>query len=712
MTGAASTDGPTPGSTAGPTPAPAPRGGFRPELHGIRGLALTLVVVFHVLGNGRISGGIDVFLAITGFLVTGSLLRRAVAGGGRIRLRAHYGRIAQRLLPPLLLVAVAVAVGGVLLLPSSRWESVARELLASVLYYENWELIASQLSYEAAGPATSPLQHIWSLSIQGQMHLVWPFVVMAAVLVARRLRRDPTVVLGVGLGVAVVASLAYAIDLGARDHQVAYFHTGARVWELALGGLAALVLPRLRLPRTVRVVLGWVGLALVASCGLLLDGAALFPGPAALWPIGGLLLVLAAGTTGERLAADRLLGSRPLHVVGDLSYALYLWHWPVLIATLVLTRRDRLTWVDAVVVLALSTALAWATHHGLEARTAPGPRTAPVGARPSRVLPAVLGTTAVLALGFGTSVAALERDEEDLRAELAALAEDVGRPGAATMADGTARFEPGVVLDADAVVPSVAAVLEDLPEIYHHGCIQNGQEGTAHAAVKVCEDDVPGARATVVLSGGSHVVQWWPALEIVAERNAWELVVIDKSGCRLTADRDASRGMDHYQSCYDWNEAAFDEIVRRAPDAVVTLGSTTKTLGEETPPGMVDVWADLGEAGVPVVALRDTTRFRESVPDCLEREGMLPVECGQPRDEVLTGEFPQVDDVPGSVAFVDMTPYLCTDDVCPAIIGDVVVYRDSSHVSATYMRTLAPYLEAELRRAAPWLFADDTDDAG
>lgn len=644
------------------------------------------MVVFHVVGNGRISGGIDVFLTITGFLITGSLLRRAVAGGGRIRLREHYARLARRLVPPLLVVCVAVAVGGLLILPSTRWLQVTRELVASVLYYENWELISSQLSYDAAGPATSPLQHIWSLSIQGQMHLVWPFLVMAAVGLALRLRRRPERVLGVVLAAAATASFAYAAGATVRDQQVAYFHTGTRLWEIALGGLAALVLPTLHLSRAVRVVLGWVGLGMIVSCGLLIDGAALFPGPAALWPVGGLILILAAGTTGSPRGADRVLGSRGLHVVGDLSYALYLWHWPIVIGYYVLTGEHRIDLGGAAVILAVSFALAWGTHRFVEGRSTT-----------AVVLTALVVVAAVL-------VIALKVQEVSARDELDGLSGGVTRPGAAAFAAGAVELEPGTRLSAVDVVPSVAAVAEDIPAIYHEGCIQNGKEGTAHSAVRVCEDDVVNPRATVVMTGGSHVVQWWPALEVIAAANDWELVVIDKSGCRLTADRDDARGMAHYESCYQWNELALDEIVARAPDAVFTLGTTTKEYSEVIHPGMVDVWADLGSHGIPVLAIRDTTRFDERVPDCLAREGLAPVECGQARDAVLGADLPVVAGIPDSVSLLDMTPYLCTDEICPAIAGDVIVYRDGSHVSATYMRTLAPYLEEQMRDAAPWLF--------
>jgi hypothetical protein len=345
--------------------------------------------------------------------------------------------------------------------------------------------------------------------------------------------------------------------------------------------------------------------------------------------------------------------------------------------------------VGAAVILPVSYALAWATHRFVEGRA---------------TTTGVVGALVVLLAVFGVALKVQEAQARAEVAELEGLGLVIAQPGAAAFAAGDVVLTPGMRLEAADVVPSVAAVADDIPEIYHEGCIQNGKEGSANSAVRVCDDDVDDPRATVVVSGGSHVVQWWPALEIIAADNDWELVVIDKSGCRLTADRDDSRGMDHYESCYAWNELAFDEIVARAPDAVFTLGSTTKEYSEVIHPGMVDVWADLADHGIGVLAIRDTTRFDERVPDCLAREGLAPVECGQARDAVLGAELPVVAGIPDTVSFLDMTPYLCTDETCPAIAGDVIVYRDGSHVSATYMRTLAPYLEAQLRDAAPYLF--------
>ena len=213
---------------------------------------------------------------------------------------------------------------------------------------------------------SSPVQHFWSLSIQGQFFLVWPLLVALVALAARgdaaRIRAHLTVaVLGV-----FAASLTFSVVLTATNQPLAYFHSLTRLWEFALGGLLALTIDTVRLPRRTRVRLGWVGLVGLLACGAVLQVDTIFPGFVALWPTGCAVLVLLAGVTGARGGADRLLTSRPLRYVGDLSYPLYLWHWPVLVFTLVLTGRDRLDLANGAVVVALSVVLAVLTHHLVE----------------------------------------------------------------------------------------------------------------------------------------------------------------------------------------------------------------------------------------------------------------------------------------------------------------------------------------------------------
>lgn len=306
---------------------------YLPELHGVRGLALLGVVLFHLLGNGRVSGGIDIFLAISGFLFTGMLLREASTTGGRLDLFKYFGRLFRRIFVPAALVAVTTLVVGLLILPVTRHQQIWAEARASLLYFENFELINSQLAYGAAGPDTSPFQHFWSLSVQGQFYLLWPFVAIISVLIAKRLGKSAAVVMATLAGLIVLASLSYAIYHSSFNQNEAYLMTATRAWELAFGALLALAGSSLRLPSKLRGPAGWLGLLLIVSCGFVLDGGQLFPGPWALWPIGGLTLIfISAGTEGRQPRSSGFCFALPLQPGTILDRRSCLWSIPLALA--------------------------------------------------------------------------------------------------------------------------------------------------------------------------------------------------------------------------------------------------------------------------------------------------------------------------------------------------------------------------------------------
>jgi peptidoglycan/LPS O-acetylase OafA/YrhL len=666
--------------------------GRRTDLDGVRGLALALVVLFHVFGNGRISGGIDVFLALTGYLATQSILRRAL--GGRLDLHEHFVRIGRRLIPPVIVVLLAVAAATVIFMPVSRWLQVAREITASALYYENWELINSQLTYEAAGPSTSPLQHFWSLSIQGQFHLVWPAIVLLSVWLAVRLRSKTELVMLALVSSIFAASFGYSIYRTAIDQPVAYFHTATRFWELALGGLAALVIPRLRIPAPWRFSMAWVGILMIVSSGFLIDGGAVFPGYAAMFPVMGLLLVLAGGQTDMPLSTDRWLSSRPLKFIADISYSLYLWHWPLLVFFLFILDRERVGLRGAVIIVVASTLLAWLTTKLVER---PVQRWKP-RMRDRRIVAIALSVAMVLSIGALGTIR--ELDARQAR-EVAALAEQIDELRSTTQGDLAGldlvdRFPA----DPSILRPALDVALKDLPLIYKAKCMQSFRDGPEYDEVTVCPSDVVDPVARVVITGGSHVQQWWTPIADIAQRQGWELLVVEKGGCQLRVSN-----LPPVTSCDRWNEKAFDVIKSLRPDAVITLGSSTRTRIEELPSGLVDGWREFEAAGIPVIGIRDTFRTNEPVPECLERTGYDAITCGAQRNSIFLAQFPPVGlPLPSNVRFVDMIDLFCGTLTCPAIIGDVVVYRDKSHITDTYAGVLTPFLEQRMRSAVPWLF--------
>ncbi|MGA7204959.1 MAG: acyltransferase, partial [Specibacter sp.] len=300
---------------------------FLPEVQGLRALAVLMVVTYHIW-FGRISGGVDIFLLISAFLLTGQFVRK-LESGKVLDLLTYWVHLFKRLLPLISVTLLATLAGTFLFVPNVGWNSIFGQGWASLFYYQNWFLAAESVDYYVADHSTaSPLQHFWSLSIQGQIFILWPLIFAAAAFLARRGRLKIRPLLIYMFGAVFVISLVFSIVTTHTNQAFAYFDTRTRLWEFALGSLLALTLPYLVFSRRTRIILGWTGLLGMLSCGLILQVGQQFPGYMALWPTVSAAFIIIAGFTGSRHGVDRFLSWRPLVKLGDSSYALYLFHWP------------------------------------------------------------------------------------------------------------------------------------------------------------------------------------------------------------------------------------------------------------------------------------------------------------------------------------------------------------------------------------------------
>ncbi|WP_269803480.1 acyltransferase family protein [Pseudonocardia kujensis] len=645
-------------------------------MQGLRALAVTLVVAYHVW-FGRVSGGVDVFFLISGFLVTGALSRSAEAG--TLRFRSTWARQAVRLVPSAAVVLVASAVAGMVLLPEARWLQTLRETVASAFFLENWRLAVDSIDYAAQHNTQSIVQHFWSLSIQVQFYIVWPLLVAVVAAVAGRaygrLRLGLFLTL-VGVG---VASLTFSITLTISNQPLAYFHSLTRGWEFALGGLLALVIDALAPPMRVRIVLGWTGVVALVACGALLDVDAVFPGFVALWPTLAASLVLIAGTTGSTLAADHLLGSRPVRYLGDLSYCLYLWHWPVLILYLALRDQVAVGLRGGLAVVAMSVLLAVLTHHLVEE---PLRRLKLSDARRFGLCGGLISVVLVTSLCWSLLLHARAADNAWLG--------DPNHPGAAALASGSSG-------DADLLPPLVDAP-QDFASVTSWDC----RPMDHLPSNPTCSSPLPGPAVLpakrIVVVGDSHAAQFLAALGPVAADRNWQIISMTLGGCAFSAPPpDGSMS----QTCVDFNQAALAEISELRPDAVFTLAShdVRPGLTESTPPGFVAQWQRLADLGIPVIAARDNPRHDPGYnpADCLEHR-RADGACGFERAEVYPAQpsYLSAVGVPPTVSFIDTADLLCNAELCPAEVGNVLVYMDFNHVSATYMTSLAPLLGPRL----------------
>jgi peptidoglycan/LPS O-acetylase OafA/YrhL len=599
----------------------------------------------------------------------------------------------------------------VLFLPQNHWFDMLHQLLACTIFAENWQLIWMHADYAAAGAGTSPVQHFWSLAIQGQFYLVWPFVILGVVLLARGLAKlvrpqrvrdwlDPLNALLVFTAVTSLASLAYANWLGSQDQIVAYFHTATRWWELGAGAILALVLNRLPALPWAKLSCGWGGLALVVSSGFLLDGAKLFPGPAALWPVCGALLVLYSSGAGRGSVAVVLNGSI-LHRLADISYPLYLWHWPIAVFAMRVFGWNQLNIGQAAAVLAVSIALAWITNRLIATPVMDLVR----NMNPWKALAAILAIAVSSSLSLvGANAAQQSRIEQEL-----------------TQATQAEQYPGALVLDpnylgettelAGAFVPSTLVADQDKPEQFTSGCMQEHVDAPEFSDVRVCDPvgEIDHPQRLIVVTGGSHTLQWMPALDQLGKQLDWSFVALVKAGCLYSGNAapDTPDALSN-QACIDWNSAAEELIIDMRPDAVFTLGTNTAVGQMETlySPSILG-WQRLIDEGIAVLAIRDIPRYDSSRPECVEA-AKDPASCAGRRDFMLQNVNPltQLPGLPETVAALDMTAQICPNDTCAPIVGNVLLYWDDDHLTRTYVRTLAPALLDELERKAPFLLSN------
>src|SRR4051794_27531067 len=287
------------------------RAAVLPEVQALRAIAVVLVLVYHLWPEAVPGGfvGVDVFFAISGFLIT-SLLLDEIGATRTIAFGSFWARRARRILPAALMTLGVTAVATLLFVPTTHWAAFLTEIGASAAYVENWQLAHDAVDYFAANDAVSPVQHYWSLSVEEQFYLVWPLLIGATLWLTRAAsRRGRVRALALAMGALTVASLAWSIVHTPADPSAAYFVTPTRAWEFGVGGLLALA-PGIGHAPGRRALLGWAGLAAILVAGLTYGSGTVFPGAAALLPVGGALAVMAAGAPSVRWAPTGVLGLR------------------------------------------------------------------------------------------------------------------------------------------------------------------------------------------------------------------------------------------------------------------------------------------------------------------------------------------------------------------------------------------------------------------
>ncbi|MGI8729785.1 MAG: acyltransferase family protein [Solirubrobacteraceae bacterium] len=659
--------------------------GFRLDIQGVRGFALILVLLTHAELPYAHGGfiGLDIFFVLSGFLITG-LIVGEIQRTGTLSLLKFYGRRAKRLLPLAGTVLGVVVLGSFLLFSPVRSISVAGDVTASALYFVNWRFMANAVDYFAfEADQISPVQHYWSLSIEEQFYLLWPAMLLIVAAASKRLRVDvrrPMLIVVATIG---LASLAYGIDFTGVDPQQAYFSTLGRVWELAVGSVLALTLPAaLKMPRWLSAALAAGGLAAFVLVTVQWDGATPYPGWQALVPTLATAAIIIGGTATTASAPIRLLSIAPLQFLGKVSYSWYLWHWPALVFAAAIW--GNLGWPERLAITLLVGVPAIATHYAIEERFRRSPG---LNRRPRRALALGVACTAVAAV-LGVSLSVLQP-----RIDLATPAEARGAEAAqsATIQRTATKLRP-TLEDAEA----------DRGRLWNDDCLVKGKKRSSPD----CEYGNPDSDTTVIVFGDSHALQYFPAMLELAKQKDWRLVGLTRASCPI-AD------VFYQPTCKAWLRNTMRRIRREKPDLIVTSNSIddrfrVRVDGEALSRQRSEPLLEAGYArtlrrlkrtGARVAVIRDQTRAPFVPASCVaDNTGNLR-KCVFDTDRQFRYAFVGrgARKVRG-VKVIDPQPKLCPRGRCPSVIGNVIVYRNTYHLTATYAKTLTGWLGRRLPR--------------
>ncbi|WP_243855055.1 acyltransferase family protein [Diaminobutyricimonas sp. TR449] len=647
---------------------------FRSDIQGLRAIAVLLVLVYHAgatfLPGGYV--GVDIFFVVSGFLITGGLLR-SLERDGRINFGDFYAKRIRRILPASIVVLVLTLAAAFIWVPPLQLQTVLRDAMATALYVPNMWFAMEDTDY-LAETAPSMFQHYWSLGIEEQFYLFWPAILALGFVLVRKSRTGLLVL----LTLLVVGSFVYCLWLMGQSQPWAFFSLPSRAWELGIGGLLAFVLAGSHrwLQGIPAALLGWVGLAALLGAAVFYDAGTVFPGLSALLPVLGTVAVIIGCTSANRFSPNGLLSLKPMQWFGMISYSLYLVHWPLLvIPQAAVGLGNPLLPIDKALLALVAIPLAHIVYTFVENPARRAEFWA--GHKPRRSLAiGGLASVTVLALTAGTLVLTQNTQLGSGR-------------DAETVAAGSAASVVGTEYVPDNLQPTLQEAEDDNPSIYAAGC-HGDFSSTDPSGCQIGDNpDAP----VVALFGDSHAASWYPALETLAQAGQIRLDSNTKSSCpsvSLQLLRDGSE----YTSCHEWRDGVIERLNATPPDLVLlaNYGHADLVGGDDN---FAEDWKTGLQTTLEALPVESTTAVISDIPDmgttpaiCLSNNLDDALECARPAVEAINKEIRAAEQEAAGDKYLDFIPYFCDHESCPAVIGNTLVYRDSHHMTATFSATL------------------------
>ena len=679
---------------------------FRLEIEGLRAVAAMLVAIYHIWFN-RVSGGVDVFFVVSGFLITTSLMS-TYRKERTINPFSYIVKLLKRLMPTAWTIAIMTLIASLFIMPITIRADIVQNFVSSVLYFENWHLALNAVDYLADNASASPYQHFWALSIQFQFYVIWALLFFLAVQTEKKINTFRFVpILSALIFILVVSSFGYSIYLTEINQPFAYYHTFTRLWEFGVGGLLALGITRLQPKKWFANMIGWLGLIGLILCGMVLQVSTMFPGYAALWPVLCAVFIIVAGNQSLRVSAYEVLSTSVFVKFGKISYAFYLWHWPLLIFYYQIFNVEKVSITGGLAIITLATILAYLTITLIES---------PLRKVRTRTMPtAIVIGILVITVVSGYSVwdkqeqerlEALEQEmqqrllAEQKKAEAQAKEEQrIKNEYNANMLKGQSLVNPGALVaftdqameeSDEFLIPSIEIAKRDESAVYADECITKITE----TEVVICEyGDTDQPSYTIALIGGSHSAHWQPMLDAYGKKNNVKIRTYLKPRCRTLFNSDEDGG-----NCAPWFDDAIAQLVADQPDLVFATADIGKQQEPTVPKGFVEVWEYLNKRDIPIFVVRDNVWFPFNVVDCVANNEADPTKCKVKRSDVIAepSPFSLLKKVPENVTYMDVTDYYCDDNFCYPVVGNIITHFDSNHFTATFSRTFEPIIGEKL----------------
>lgn len=604
-----------------------------PQIQALRALAAILVLLFHahVVDGGYI--GVDIFYVISGYLITGLILRE-VEISNTLDFKAFYLRRIKRLLPTSFTVLMITALSAWYFYPGTMREDLGKDIFAAAVYLSNFLFAFWQMDYQNLNAVPPVVIHFWSLAVEEQFYLFWPIIVVAAYKFGGRK------FLFQAIAVITVSSFIFSLFLTNAQPIWAFYSLPTRAWELGVGALLLTFSGRYKLSW----VYPWIALALILYSSFFFTESTPFPGTAALAPVIGTAIAIASISSWPRLF-NFFSDLRITQWLGEISYPLYLWHWPLLVIPMVYLGRG-LTIVERVVAILATVLLAHLTHEFIEQPLRH------ISLPPKKIVSSAIGAT-VIATGIGLAITA--------------------------SANNTITLPTGESYSLTQIMAK--------PDVYQDGChVNNGETISGDCTYG------PESENKVVLFGDSHAAQWMPVLEELAYERNFQLISLTKSACPGPAVAKVESGGYKNADCSEWRKNSIARIQALKPMAVLVSGMQYFEIpdgyasrGNWWREGQARTFAALKGSSQHLIYISDTPHPLRDIPSCLAAGRNDRCNSTEPADAFFTPGWQQI----------NPTSWFCSA-TCPAILNGVVVYRDSSHISVLASRMVKPQLLSTL----------------